>query len=183
MLSLTALLRGAYLIPVPLTEGVSGDEPESEWDAASCGLARNHAPGRRPATPSFRHYERNVRTHQCHVEGHRSCATPGDVAKAGSEPKNRRGGAPRGEHPRRADCVSGSARDARRPWKRVYARLRRAMGACEPALLARRRVPLHPSACRRSASLFRGRERWQSSGAICLARRKTRVVCPGRMDH
>jgi hypothetical protein len=29
---------------VPFTEGVSGDEPESERDAASCGLARNHVP-------------------------------------------------------------------------------------------------------------------------------------------
>ena len=39
------------------TEGVSGDEPESERDAASCGLARNHAPGRL-RKPALRHYER-----------------------------------------------------------------------------------------------------------------------------
>ena len=49
------------IVLVPFTEGVSGDEPESERDAASCGLARNHAPGRHPATPPFRHYERNAR--------------------------------------------------------------------------------------------------------------------------
>ena len=45
---------------VPLTEGVSGDEPESERDAASCGLARNHAPGGSRGNPPFRHYERNA---------------------------------------------------------------------------------------------------------------------------
>ena len=47
---------------VPFTEGVSGDEPESERDVASCGLARNHAPGRHPATPSSRHYEWDARS-------------------------------------------------------------------------------------------------------------------------
>ena len=41
---------------VPFTEGVSGDEPESERDAVSCGLARNHAPGRL-RKPALRHYE------------------------------------------------------------------------------------------------------------------------------
>ena len=50
------------------------------------GVARNHAPGRRPATPPFRHYERNVRMHQCETGGHRSCATPKGLAKAGPEP-------------------------------------------------------------------------------------------------
>src|SRR5262249_14624883 len=37
-----------YRSAVPLTEGVSGDEPESERDAASCGLARNHDPREAP---------------------------------------------------------------------------------------------------------------------------------------
>ena len=48
-------------------------------------------------------------------------------------PINRRSGAPRGGHPRRADCVSGSARDARR-----------ALSPCGPALLAREGVAIHP---------------------------------------
>ena len=47
---------------------------------------------------------------------------------------NRRGGAPRGEHPR---------------WG-----ARRLASACGRTSLARRRVPLHPSACRRSAPLI-----------------------------
>jgi hypothetical protein len=45
------------IVLVPFVEGVSGDEPESERDAASCGLARNHAPGRL-RKPALRHYER-----------------------------------------------------------------------------------------------------------------------------
>ncbi len=34
---LDSIRRRAYVRSVPLTEGVSGDEPESERDAASCG--------------------------------------------------------------------------------------------------------------------------------------------------
>ena len=49
-------------------------------------VARNHAPGRRPAKPPFRHYERNARMRQCETQGHRSCATPERSAKAGPEP-------------------------------------------------------------------------------------------------
>ena len=33
---LDGILKIAYVRSVPLTEGVSGDEPESERDAASC---------------------------------------------------------------------------------------------------------------------------------------------------
>jgi hypothetical protein len=59
----------------------------AERDAASCGFAIcKQTPGRRPAKPSFRHYERNVRMHQCEIDGHRSYATPRGFAKAGSEP-------------------------------------------------------------------------------------------------
>jgi hypothetical protein len=62
-------------------------------------------------------------------------------------PKNRRGGAPRGGHPRRADCASGPARDARRDVSRLRA-----------CVTGPRRVPRkHPSACQRSASLVRAR--------------------------
>jgi hypothetical protein len=99
---------------------------------AGCGVLRvwlvTKPPGGARATPPIRHYERIVRMHPCRTKGHRSCATPQGMAKAGSEPTNRRGGAPKGGHPRRADCASGSARDARRRRrKRVHARLRRAM--------------------------------------------------------
>ena len=97
---------------------------------AGCGVLRawlvTTPPGGVRATPPFRHYERNVRMHPCETEGHRSCAPSGGLAKAGSEPINRRGGAPKGGHPRRADCVSG---------------LRGMQGAtfraCGPTLLAR----------------------------------------------
>ena len=40
---------------------------------------------------------------------------------------------------------------------------RRLASACGPASLARERVPLHPSACRRSAPLVSMRGRWQTS--------------------
>ena len=44
-------------------------------------------------------------------------------------------------------------------------------GACGRTSLARRRVPLHPSACRRSAPLTLGGEgKWQTSEDKCLAR-------------
>jgi hypothetical protein len=45
------------IVVVPFVEGVSGDEPESERDATSCRLARNHASGRL-RKPALRHYER-----------------------------------------------------------------------------------------------------------------------------
>src|SRR6185295_9046901 len=55
-----------------------------------CGVLRvcpcKRTPGRRPATPPFRHYERNARMRQCETQGHRSCATPKRFAKAGPEP-------------------------------------------------------------------------------------------------
>ena len=55
-----------------------------------CGVLRvcpcKRTPGRRPATPPFRHYERNVRMHHCETEGHRSCAPSDGFAKAGSGP-------------------------------------------------------------------------------------------------
>jgi hypothetical protein len=67
---------------------------------------------------------------------------PVEPRRVGS-PINRRDGAPKGGRPRRADCVSG---------------LRGTQGAtfraCGPAIMARERVPLHPSACRRSVPHF-----------------------------
>jgi hypothetical protein len=64
--------------------------------------------------------------------------------QGGSGANNRRGGAPRGERPTSLDA-------------------RRLASACGPASLARRRVPLHPSACRRSASLTFGEGNIQTS--------------------
>ena len=62
--------------------------------------------------------------------------------------------------PVRADCASLSAWDARR-----LAR------ACGPASLARERVPLHPSACRRSApSTLVEEEPGKPRRTFCLAR-------------
>src|SRR5262249_30295070 len=46
-----------------------------------------------------RYYERNLRMQQCETEEHRPFATLDRIAKAGSEPINRRGAAPRGERP------------------------------------------------------------------------------------
>jgi hypothetical protein len=112
-----------------------------------CGVLRvvyaSKPPGGVRATPPFRHYERNLRTQQCETCEHRPFATLNGFAKASSEPKNRRGGAPRGERPRRADCVSG-----------LRGTQGRAISPCGRTLFARRRVPLHPSACRRSAPSF-----------------------------
>jgi len=42
---LDAVLERAYVGSVPLTEGVSGDEPESERDRRPARLARNRLPG------------------------------------------------------------------------------------------------------------------------------------------
>jgi len=62
--------------------------------------------------------------------------------QGGSEPKKRRGGAPRGEHPRRADCVSGSARDARRDASRLRAYVTGSRkGAAAPERLSALRFP------------------------------------------
>jgi hypothetical protein len=100
-------------------------------------LNANRRSGGSRAKPPSRHYERDVRTHQCEIDGHRSCATPRGFAKAGSAPINRRGGAPRGERPPAAQTVKANLRgDARGPASKVR---------------SKKRVPLHPSACRRSA--------------------------------
>ena len=62
--------------PVPLTEGVSGDEPESERDAASCGLARNHDPREAPG----QHRPPATRSGTCE----RSLVKPEDTPSEGS---------------------------------------------------------------------------------------------------
>ena len=116
-----------YIGQVPLTEGVSGDEPELERDAASCGLARNHTPGRRPgntALPPLRAGRANA---PMRTDGHRSCATPNGFAKAGSGPINagverREASVPRMRGLR--ELVREGTRGAR---ERVHARLQRTM--------------------------------------------------------
>ena len=70
--------------------GRQGCSREALHEQVGTGVLRvalcKATPGRRPATPPFRHYERNVRTHQCETQGHRSCAPPAGFAKAGSGP-------------------------------------------------------------------------------------------------
>jgi len=105
---------------------------------------------------------------QCETEGHRSCATPDDLAKAGSGPKNRRGGAPRGERPPDARTawagLRGDARASVR--KRVHARLRHAM-PCGPASLAREGVAIHPKRLSALCSLaLREGKNWQASEVL-----------------
>src|SRR6185436_7362453 len=55
-----------------------------------CGVLRvcecTQTPGRRPATPPFRHYERNARMRQCETEGTAHVQRPKVFAKAGPEP-------------------------------------------------------------------------------------------------
>ena len=101
------------------------------------GVARNHAPGRRPATPpsattSGRGMRQRDRRAPPAVQ--RPTVSPG-----GPGAKNRRGGAPRGERPAgRSGLRSGSRASSRAMRLRAY-------------VTGPRRVPLHPSACRRSA--------------------------------
>ena len=58
----------------------------AERDAASCGFARcKQSLGRRPATPPFRYYGRNLRTQQCETCEHRPFAPLKGFAKAGSD--------------------------------------------------------------------------------------------------
>ena len=122
-------------------------------DAGSCGLPMQASPGRRPATPPFRHYERNVRTHQCETKGtahvHRPTVSP---RRARSQQP------PRWSAERRAFPLERKA-----PSDSAFTRVFVALCACGPTSLARRRVPLHPSACRRSASLFRAEGNIQTS--------------------
>jgi hypothetical protein len=121
----------------------------AERDAASCGSVHaSRPPGGARAAPPSRHYERDPRMRQCETEGHRSCATPNGIAKAGLGPKNRRGGAPRGERPPARGLRKRSARGrAGRHWS---AHIKGASHA--------------PGACRRSAPSRCVSGRWQSSG-------------------
>jgi len=98
----------------------------AERDAASCGFANaRKLPGGFGTPPSATTSGREEL-----ADGEASLAS----SRAGPEPINRRGGAPRGERPASWD-------------------VRRLASACGRTSFARRRVPLHPSACRRSASL------------------------------
>jgi len=114
------------------------------------GCLCKQTPGRRPATPPFRHYERNVRMHQCETKGtahvHRPTVSP---RRARSQQP------PRWSAERRASPLGCKA----------------SADACGPTSLARRRVPLHPSACRRSAPSSCEEGNTQTSEDECLARR------------
>ena len=62
-----------------------------------------------------------MRTHKCEIDGHRSCATPEDFAKAGSEPKNRRMERREASAPRLRGLRERSARGRKTPRKRLRA--------------------------------------------------------------
>ena len=115
--------------------------------------ARNRAPGgARQNRPSAT------------TSGTRECANARPKGTAHVQrPTVRQGGSgankpPRWSAERRASYVTGRKAPA---------------GACGPTSLARRRVPLHPSAFRRSASLTFGEGKPQTSEDQCLARRTT----------
>ena len=104
--------------------------------------ARNRAPGRRPgntAHPPLRADRANASMRRSKGTAH--VQRPKN-RQAGSGPKNRRGGAPRGERPPAARIAKADPRGDARAY--VTGPLKR--------------VPPHPSACRRSASLIDVRE-------------------------
>ena len=129
---------------------------------AGCGVLRARLvtalPGGARATPPSRHYERNVRMHPAKPRTPPVRATSKGLAQAGSGPINRRGGAPRGERP--------PARGLR---KLIRAGTRAACVRGPPTNGCR----MHPSACRRSASLVRVRDIGKPRRTICLARTMT----------
>ena len=90
------------MIPVPLTEGVSGYEPQAERDAAPARVARNHAPGASGHCPPP--------LGEAALKARRGRASEGKPRKQGSRMMpvhkrktvrgtERRGGAPRGGRP------------------------------------------------------------------------------------
>ena len=131
-----------YLSPVPLTEGVSGDEPESERDAASCGLARNQAPGRRPG---------NTTLPPLGAERANALRAPCEHRPPCNAQRSHRGGlgakrSPRWSAERRASPARGLrkrfARDARRPLTPAGLRHWPAKGASQaPERLSALRFP------------------------------------------
>jgi hypothetical protein len=119
---------------------------------SGCGVPRvalQAAPGRR-RKPALRHYER--------TRGARMCSKARGLRMLRGTGRHKpRVGAPRGERPTLLDA-------------------RRLACACGPTLLARPRVPQHPSACRRSASLVAVRgSKSKPRRRRGLARRITRV--------
>ncbi len=134
--------------PIVVTSRSSRASPETSQSRNGmrrpAGWLVTMSPGRRPATPPFRHYERNARMRYVKLKStatlcnarwfHRSASkTRVNALKGGPGAKNRRRGAPRGGHPRRADCVSG--------WRGMQGR---AFSSCGPASLAREGVAIHP---------------------------------------
>ena len=129
--------------------------------------ARNRAPGRRPSDTALPPLRADRANAPAKPRTPPSCATSEGIAQAGSGPINRRGGAPRGERP--------PAHELR---KRVCA------GTRGPTLLARsKRVPMHPSACRRSASLVLAREIGKARRTFCLARTMSSCMPVARMER
>jgi len=124
-------------------------------------VARNHVPGRRPAKPPFRHYERNARMRQCETEEHRPAVQRSTVSPRWPGANNRRGGAPRGER---------SRWNARRPSWRLRAYVTRPpTGAAAPERLSALRFP---------HCLMR--ENGKPRRSLCLARTMTLARFVGR---
>jgi len=85
--------------------------------------------------------------------------------------------------PRRTGAHKSPRWSAERRTSRVMGREAPA-GACGPPSLARRRVPLHPSACRRSASLFSEEGNMQTSEGLMPREKDTACLrVPGALQH
>ena len=126
---MTSLLGAPIELRVPLTEGVSGDEPESERDAASCGLARNHAPGRH-RKPALRYYERTTqaRSRASSTRYGTRMITRRNVNDVSAGPEANK--SPQWSAERRASPARGLR-------KRICAGCETPVGVCGPTLLAR----------------------------------------------
>ncbi len=124
---------------------------------ASCALACNQHPGGARAKPPLRHYERGARMRYMRLESTAPLCNAQRLHRDGrGAKKSPRWSAERRASPGCVDCASWSARGRKA-----------SADACGPTSLARRRVPLHPSACRRSApSRLSEGKTWQTSDVL-----------------
>jgi hypothetical protein len=119
-----------------------------------------------PGNTAPRHYERDLRMQQCEIEGHRSCATSRDFAKAGSDANK----PPRWSAERRASPGAQT----------VKANLRGDARASDLALRAYDTGPLTGAAAPERLSALRPltlceRENGKARRMFCLARTMTRA--------
>ena len=122
-----------------------------------CGVPRIalHAIPGRLRKPALRHYERT-----------RGARRAFDGASRRTFARDRMPQTPRWSAERRASYVTG--REA--PRESAFARVFNALCACGLASLARERVPLHPSACRRSAPSRSARRETSNLGGANASR-------------